>query len=593
MRPLTFENLRRLVSRKKDRNEPSFKRSESFKRISIRKSYLDRGKRRNRLQKNLEPVVNSPPPAVANEKIVSQQIKEQELKKDQERSLSRDSITYDEWLQGVSSSSREKLHENHLESLQHSKSKSGKFSRHTDTDSITEDLKILELDASPILTPKSKSFGIVAELSQDETTDGHDAIWTQESSVEGSLSVSISLGRIWRDAVPVPVSVPVSVSVPVPVPVPVPISTASYSSVSNSSVHHSLDSALKEKKPQPTVARTVSAPEKSVSKETSSSSSFGFSLRIARFADFRPGVTRNGLFRRKTPKPSPSVSTEGYFKRTSASRHSNSRRRSSKRTSQRAGKKSQQPAARTSSPVWFVPPERRRSRRQRRVWREIRYFPDEEGPVLERINDWSSNVSDDQFDDQKLLLSGDFNERREDDAFNSIVSSSLGSFSATSSSSSACPAPKISDFNEDKLFSEELRTNGLLVRGATWKLSSKSTAAMIPSILAPTRTIASGNYFASSQFLTFLAKDVVEERSRNENSSAGYRYLSSTDSEDDVRFNERRKNLPQHRQQYLKRQKSGLRRRPLRRKSQLKRASGQPVFLVRKCSSLRKRPSKT
>lgn len=261
------------MSRKKDRNEPSFKRSESFKRISIRKSYLDRGKRRNRLQKNLEPVINSPPQSAANDKIVSQQIKEQEFKKDQEYSLSRDSITYDEWLQGVSSSSREKLHlEDHFESLQYPKTKTIKFAKHTDTDSVVEDLKILELDASPILTPKSKSFGIVTELDRDETTNEHDTLWTQESSVEGSLSVSISLGRIWRDAVPVPVSGPIS----------------TLSSVSNSSVHHSLDSALKEKKPQPTVARTVSAPEKSVSKETSSSS-FSFSLRIARFADFRPG----------------------------------------------------------------------------------------------------------------------------------------------------------------------------------------------------------------------------------------------------------------------------------------------------------------
>lgn len=272
MRPLTFENLRRLVSRKKDRNEPSFKRSESFKRISIRKSYLDRGKRRNRLQKNLEPIVNSPPQPAANDKIVSQQIKEQEFKKDQERSLSRDSITYDEWLHGVSSSSREKLHEDHLESLPHSKIKATKLAKHTDTDSVVEDLKILELNASPILTSKSKSFGIVTDLDRDETINGHDTLWTQESSIEGSLSVSISLGRIWRDAVPVPV------------PIPAP----SYPSNSNSSVHHSLDSALKEKKPQPTVARTVSAPEKPVSKETSSSP-FGFSLRIARFADFRPG----------------------------------------------------------------------------------------------------------------------------------------------------------------------------------------------------------------------------------------------------------------------------------------------------------------
>lgn len=310
-------------------------------------------------------------------------------------------------------------------------------------------------------------------------------------------------------------------------------------------------------------------------------------------------MTRNCLFRRKAPKLSPSVSTEGYFKRTSTFRCS--RRRGGKRNSQRANKKNQQPIiqSRNSSPVWFIPPERRRSRRQRRVWREIRYFPDE-GPILERINDWSSNVSDDQFDDQKLLLSGDFNIRREDDAFNSIVSSSLGSFSATSSSSSACLAPKISDFNEDKLFSEELRTNGLLARGSTWKLSAMTmtttttatvTTTMMTIMSTATSTAVSGNYFASSRFLNFLTEGVVKERSKGGNSNAGYTCLSSTDSEDN-NVNEHRRNIkfPQQQQQHLK--KSGPRRRPLRRKSELKRASGQPVFLVRKCSSLRKRPSK-
>ncbi|EFN78674.1 hypothetical protein EAI_05742 [Harpegnathos saltator] len=650
MRPLSFENLRRLVGRKKDRNEPSFKRSESFKRISIRKSYLDRGKRRNRLQKNQEtPAANPAPPApLANDKVIQQQqqqVNEQDLKKSQEHSLGRDSITYDEWLQGVSSSSLEKLHEDHVESLQRPKVvKTAKVvPKHNsaDANSIAEDLKILELDASPVLTSKRpKPFRIAAQDHARDESNGQDVLWTQESSVEGPPSVSISLGRIWRDAVPVP-------------PASVPPSVA-YPAASDSAVHHSLDSALKERKPQPTVARTVSAPEKPVSKDTSSS--FGFSLRIAKLADFRPGVhpplaacdfgdlieslrsllgywsltgrsrdldrchssetdtplgsrvARNGLFRRKTPKPSPSVSSEGYFKRTSASRRSGSRRCRGKRTSQRS-RKCQQPP-RTSSPVWFVPPERRRSRRQRRVWREIRYFPDDEGPILERINDWSSNVSDDQFDDQKLLLSGDFNERVHDDALNSMVSSSLGSFSATSSSSSACPAPKISDFNEDKLFSEELRISGLLARGTTWKPSlttTTTTTTVTTTTMTMTATTtagaaASGNYFASSQFLSFLAKDVVKERSKSESSNTGYRCLSSTDSDDDdddddvvERFNERKRNVsfPQQQQrQHLKRQKSGIRRRPLRRKSQLKRASGQPVFLVRKCSSLRKRPSK-
>lgn len=281
MRPLSFENLRRLVGRKKDRNEPSFKRSESFKRISIRKSYLDRGKRRNRLQKNQEqPAANPVPQPVANDKIIQQQANEQDLKKNQECSLGRDSITYDEWLQGVSSSSLEKLHEDRVESLQHPPKivKAVKIApkhNNIDANSIAEDLKILELDASPILTSKRpKPFRIAAQDHVRNESNGQDVLWAQESFVEGPPSVSISLGRIWRDAVPVPA------------PVSVPPPTA-YPAASDPAVHHSLDSGLKERKPQPTVARTVSAPEKPVSKDTSSS--FGFSLRIAKLADFRPG----------------------------------------------------------------------------------------------------------------------------------------------------------------------------------------------------------------------------------------------------------------------------------------------------------------
>ncbi|XP_006559066.1 disco-interacting protein 2 homolog A isoform X5 [Apis mellifera] len=563
MRPLSFENLRRLVGRKKDRNEPSFKRSESFKRISIRKSYLDRGKRRNKLQKSLEPTVAPSVDAKLDEKCIEKQtiINEPKPKKLQDDTLSRESISYDEWLQGVSSSSREKLDEAHREQQQSNKQNKqhvsgknnvSKFQKQIEADHVAEDLKVLDLDASPVLA--SKPFRISNETIQ-EKNNHQDILQVQEPFIEGPPSVSINLGRIWRDAVPMP-----------------------FPSSSGPSIHHSLDSALKERKSQPTVARTVSAPEKSVTGKDITSA-FGFSLRIAKLADFRAGGTRNGFFNRRTKKPSPSVSAEGYFKRTNASRRSSSRRRG-KRTSQRV-KKSQpqpQPVARSNSPVWFVPPERRRSKRQRRVWREIRYFPEAEIPVIERIDDYSSNLSDDQFDDLKLLLSGDFNDRREG-GLNSLVSSSLGSFSATSSSSSACRAPKISDFNEDKLFSEELRTSGVLARRTIWRPMTS-------------------NYFASNQFLSFLSKgssNLIGKEKTRIDSSLYYRCLSSTDSEtEDETTNhhlERRKSTrAMHRQQHLKRQRSGLRRRPLRRKSQLRKASGQPVFLVRKCSSLRKRP---
>lgn len=272
MRPLSFENLRRLVGRKKDRNEPSFKRSESFKRISIRKSYLDRGKRRNKLQKSLEPTVAPSIDTKLDEKCIEKQtiINEQKPKKLQDDTLSRESISYDEWLQGVSSSSREKLDEVHREQQQNKQNKQHilgknnvpKFQKQIETDHVAEDLKVLDLDGSPILA--SKPFRISNETIQEKNGQHQDVV--QEPFTEGPPSVSINLGRIWRDAVPVP-----------------------FPSSSGPSIHHSLDSALKERKPQPTVARTVSAPEKSVTGKDITSA-FGFSLRIAKLADFRAGL---------------------------------------------------------------------------------------------------------------------------------------------------------------------------------------------------------------------------------------------------------------------------------------------------------------
>ncbi|XP_066588947.1 disco-interacting protein 2 homolog A isoform X2 [Prorops nasuta] len=608
MRPLSFENLRRLVGRKKDKNEPSFKRSESFKRISIRKSYLDRGKRRNKLQKSLDPA----PILESSQKtrlVKSRHIKndEEKLKDFKEISLSRESISYDEWLQGVGSS-REKIneidtieYEKPLKNVSITKINDSKFveakifrsrsKSSIDTD-LAEDLKVLELDASPVLS--KKSIERIYEL-QDEPLSGNkdevEGVESQESCGlgEGPPSVSISLGRIWRDAVPVPY----------------------LAKPGSSSIHRSLDSGLKERKPQPTVARTVSAPEKTanLTKESSSSiTSLGFSRRIAKLADFGAGRARNGLFRRKAAKPSPSVSSENYFERTCGPRRSSIRRRKKQQSPIQRCKKPAAPVRASSPVVWFVPPERRRSRRQRRLWWEIRYLPEEEDhvPNLELQDDLSSNPSD-EFDDQKLLLSGDFNERRDEHRDEApsylLMSSSLGSFSGTSSSSLGCPAPKISDFNEDKIFYEELKTSGLLTRRPPFKPLTSA-----------------GNYFASSQFLDYLtkssrnSKDTTDSKdSRNSKcsrdsksskdsspaskgrtgeSSTSCRCNSSSETENDAEISllkiERRADS-QHFQQ--KRQKpGGLKRRPLRRKSQLRRTSGQPVFLTRKCSSLRKRP---
>ncbi|XP_015585817.1 disco-interacting protein 2 isoform X3 [Cephus cinctus] len=554
MRPLSFENLRRLVGRRKDRNEPSFKRSESFKRISIRKSYLDRGKRRSKLQKSTNELSSSAAGERNSQAVgITTVLPEPDVKKHDAGT-----IAYDEWLNGVNAAQESSKDEFALSAQQPSTKQQQAKLNQSKSDVVTAELAVLKLDDSPVFLRCSKVPPLTANERVHEVEEELEVSPSSTTNApEGPLSVSVSLGRVWRDAVPVPYPAP-----------PGP------------SAHHSLDSALKERKPQPTVARTISAPEKSVTKKPCASTpGFSFSLSISRLAEFK--TTRNGFFRRKTPKPSPSVSSDGYFKRTSVPRQSSSRRRG-RRSSRRKSLKSETSRAedRSLSPVWFVPPERRRSRRQRRVWREIRYFPVDEDSAEDRIDDATSNLSD-EFDDQKLLLSGDFNENPKNAISNSheATSSSLDS----SSSRSTCPAatvPKISDFNEDKLFSEELRVSGVLAHRRTWQ--------PVPS---------ASNYFASRLFLNFLSKGSTE-RELLPGDSGYYICLSTSESEPEVNGcleQEEKVGKPprkqQKQQEQLRRnQQHGPRRRPLRRKSQLRRGAGQPVYLVRKCSSLRRRP---
>lgn len=602
MRPISFENLRRLVGRKKDRNEPSFKRSESFKRISIRKSYLDRGKRRNKVQKTPETNFNhlDDPPFEkingATTDIVIQDEQECQIKIEKAAGT----IGYDEWIHDVNTPP-EKIRDDYEPRqppprIRNTKAAHPAATQTVKTGSVTEELAVLRLDSSPVF-PRCLKTPVVPTVTEiiPESIDESSIIHDVSSPVEGPPSVSVSLGRVWRDAVPVPF--------------PQQLNST------GAAAHHSLDSGLKERKAQPTVARTVSAPEKSLStSKDSTASSFSFSLSISRLADLRSN--KNGFFRRKAPKPSPSVSSDGYFKRTSAPRRSSGRRRTA-RTSQRKTCANNAPKKiltkeiiRPASPVWFVPPEKRRSKRQRRVWREIRCLTaEEDNPLADpKSDDWSSNVSD-EFDDHQLLLSGDFNERPDvyrqsrppppSSSLGTATSSSACSrISSTSSSKSSegsgCPAPKISDFNEDKLFSEELRVSGILAQRPTWRPS----------------TTPSMNYFASSQFLTFLTKTsslASLDSSEKKDSSRQYRCFSSSDSEPEDRDDRaptdnehnvsrdrpKKKETSRDNQSSQQQKRAGPKRRPLRRKSQLKRANGgQPVYLVRKCSSLRRRPSK-
>ncbi|XP_033221645.1 disco-interacting protein 2 [Belonocnema kinseyi] len=630
MRALSFENLRRLVGRRKDRDEPSFERSESFKRISIRKSYLDRGKRRHRLQK----VDQDPADPRARSKVLVQssspkihvhcreEIEDKDNTDYEKRIDSPDgTIVYDEWIHQDSYSSREKKMDSsssQIDSIHSSRefdsrNELSKKKRHQPKSN-------LERRAPPPPPPRNIELSLLIDLphspvSQRQVYQEEEVILAENgeqlreenySQDNSSLVSGVTLGRVWRDAA---------------------VPSHSFSS------GRGTEGSSKDEEPRP-VIRTASAPEKNPKSDSSrdgSRTGFSFSLSISRLTtDLRAAAvtTKNGLFRRKKgSKPAPSISTEGYFERTAIASMRRSGR-SGKTGSRRRIYCSRRKKIVTSSkprvpgsPVWFVPPERRRSGRQKgRVWREVRYFPEDhvQGDMKrrdleERSNDWSSNHSD-EFDDRKLLLSGDFDERvRNEDGSNSnsrnenqnfkmnnknVDSSTIDSSTSSASSrfNKAQPAPKISDFNEDKIFCEVFRGD------KTAKAGSR------------------GNYFASSQFLGFLSKKDAQTGEISLRNGVGSRYQclsssSESETEEVVLFVDSKKEnnsrvgvgvgvddessesvrscsvvllLEGQRSGEI----SGPRRRPLRRKSQLKRANcrGQPVYLARKRSSLRRRP---
>ncbi|XP_016844356.1 disco-interacting protein 2 homolog A isoform X3 [Nasonia vitripennis] len=694
MRTLSFENLRRLVGRRKDRDhEPSFERSESFKRISIRKSYLDRGKRRTRLQKASDlaettaaaPVVTVEMSSrTRTKKVVGPTIvqvrgggnvsDEFDVDEKKEKRISRDdvevfginevvieedddedemkvkrktpagTIVYGQWLNDIDSSYSLKDRKYKMDSYS---SRDSKFDSSRERIYISQEKRpfakqnfamspvrkinednennckvssvLIEMDKSPQLPRSQSRIQMRDELDSLEAVDEYDNRSTAEdyNSTTSNNVITVNAVPRWRD----PPSVP---------------ATSSYSLSSNPGVESSLEDRYNDRS---VISRTVSAPDKPVVGKTDTTSTrasgFSLSLSFSRLTtDLKSAAmtTKNGLFRRRkrpTPmKPSPSVSAQGYFERTAAaststrrSRRSNvgSGRRRPVYTSRRRKITTSKPSPAPDSPVWFVPPERRRSNRQRgRVWREVRYLPQDDGKsdadnVDSKSNNWSndSNLSD-EFDDKKLLLSGDFEEKseaslnpRKADSGSNLDSSSLVSSLASSTSLK----PKISDFNEDKIFYEEYR-------------GDKSKPVNPPE----------SNYFASSQFLGFVAKSAGRNvvtttitTTNNSNQRCGCTSSSESDEpervllvvggskkdgKDAVSLNvaggEKRNCsvvlvVESQRSSGVNRQQEvgpGQRRRPLRRKSQLRRggaaggnnARGQPVYLARRRSSLRRRP---
>lgn len=382
--------------RKKKEKEQSFKRSDSFKRISIRKSYLDRGGKKRQQQKQTSAIIHE-------EKPESKQLSTSITEIVHDPSESKDGvgqsvIAYGNWLRGV------RVSDNVTCSV-------AKGSERTiiyipASDDPAPKPVIRQLSASPV-QPRRKTKQSSPALKRKESNDSAVEMFPWGESIEQKspilrraqltsspapqsllpdtseemCSLSVSLGRIWMDA-PLAMS-PRSLELPRPLTsnaIPPP-------------AHHSLDSALKDrrdepvtnrlqKKQTPPVTRTLSATSTATaSTGLFSSKDSGFSLSAPKLDEFTPA---KGFFRKKRPQPKLSVSRDGYFKRTSGGlfelkRNSVRRKSSRKKKSRSSGRRkkvknnikndmyqvvvSRPPRCLKSlklDPMIFVPPEKRK-----------------------------------------------------------------------------------------------------------------------------------------------------------------------------------------------------------------------------------------
>lgn len=494
MKPITFENIRRLMGggrRKKERAESSFKRSDSFRRISIKRNYLDRGGK----GKHLQPVTNANKTA-GNNQPESNSTKQplvvnSTVLDDGPESLV---IGYNQWIRGMkaencptietySSNSSNKVCNRISSSPQDGRPPTPPPRKKNSVCTDSSSVEILRFERSPIFTrrrfrPSPPPSSLVLD------PKGEDYGGSRTDS-----ALSVSLGRIWMDA-PLAMA-PRSLELP---RLPYPSSPGSVDvSANGRRAHHSLDSALKERREDhmlcsrrfhnyparpmsPTAfivpnsslisrTRSSSTHTNSTSKTLSSrdsadpicsskDSGFSFSISIPKLTDFGSppsgvgGGGGGGFFRKKKAvKPKPSVSRDGYFKRTSgAAKAADSRRGSVQRSSSRKKKSGGRSSGRNRKkyhggtarsemyqvvvsrpprslkslkldPMIFVPPEKRKSTASLKKVQQPRRYE------VQEIRDYCSprdstvpavNLYDDDEDEGLYeCISGDFNERLE------------------------------------------------------------------------------------------------------------------------------------------------------------------------------------
>ncbi|KAK6626919.1 hypothetical protein RUM44_009396 [Polyplax serrata] len=502
MKPLSFENLRRFMiggKKKKDRNESSFKRSDSFKRISIKRNYLDRGKKHRQQAveaavvaatcTNVEATVKVTKPSITAASVskatsaghiarargggkcqspvpINGDSLKAPLVKPAASPDCHDSmvIGYNQWLKGMKTDDTTNYETTAEEKpptpppRKKTGSLSGSF--HSST------LDILKLEHSPVAVEK-KYHGKNRQPSPTVNKSRDSLISLSPQISRSSLSpvpsrtdsgLSINLGRVWIDA-PLAMA-PRSLELPRPVAPPAGMSNEP------ARIHHSLDSALKESgrtsrrhhlETSPitsnsyyvsnlsSVSRTLSSSTTHTNKSRDSSSKdsgFSFSISIPRLTDFTSiSGNTSGFFRKKKKltRPKPSVSRDGYFKRTSGAtritenklnsvKRSNSKKKRAKREKATKGNACRSDiyafAANRSTkslkslkmePMVFVTPEKRKPGGSQKKYhvkevRDFSLFVDVPSPPL-FSSQYEANEMEDEEQEDKLYESiGDHQE---------------------------------------------------------------------------------------------------------------------------------------------------------------------------------------
>lgn len=454
MKPITFENLRRLIGgrrKNKDRNESPFKRSESFKRISIRRNYLEnRGGCGGGGQKGRNPTKKPPP------KDDQQQ---QRQRPSPEITIAATTVVSSSI---VNSSTRLPIAGHHPASslsIAPATVVATALSPLCNDDAAPSHTEQKPRAITPVLAAPAAAAATaaVAPLRLSSSTTAVPVIdygeWIRCIRAEEDLNhlkrscspptpparyryqpqqhkelddssrtdSAISLGRIWMDAPMLPPTAPRSLELPAR-----PVATADNDGSQqqqNRRAHHSLESALKDKRddrPVPSrrfhrypVATDKTASRSSVA-STCSGKDSGFSLSAPGLSD--PPRPAKQLFRKKMPRRPAAVAMATACKSTDTAVMS------SPPTNQQADQLYQVVVARSPlrqlklDPMMFVPPEKRRTAAQHHNYHHHHVKP---RPIVE-IRDYCVPK------DARLQRSDDYDDDEQDRLYESISKGSSG-----------------------------------------------------------------------------------------------------------------------------------------------------------------------